>query len=628
MARGGLRPVHRRHRAAEEHRPPARGLCRACRRVARAAPARDRLPRAAQRAGASRRAAAAARRDGPGSVPGLRARRGPRAPLPGRGALRLSGPLRGLRSSDRRGNGVWRAGDRSAQLVADRARPGRGGAVRSTRDRVDPRSPRAGAHRRGLREHLRSRKLDERHTWRGVAERTAGVTRSWSRWPPPESAPGQDRGDLATAAAALRHRPLHVRMLEQLREHCDIDAFVETDPPKSRRRRGVGRARPKFEVKERVRAGYDSVVFCLGNSEFHAEALDLLRRRRSGVVLAHDVRLSGLYAWTAAFRPELLPHGFLDSLRSMYAPRAAGRGLTGWLDWHEADRYGIYMAREAIGLADRYLVHSDYAAQVAMLDSAPATSGRSSGSSSVPRPSEVPGAAGRASAGDRQPWGRRRGKADGEGRRGVRPSRRAASERHARGRRASASEAEAQRCHEAARRFGVEERVRITGPVDDDEFRRWLEQATLAVQLREHSNGETQATIADCLAAGIPTVVTALGSARELPDDVVAKVEREISAQDLAEEYPACWPTPDDAGDGRSRPASCGGALVLFAGAVLLRAARPRRGVHAEGGLGSGRPCRPSHDGRPGASKPPERLSAANLLWRRHERAIDALARA
>ena len=30
----------------------------------------------------------------------------------------------------------------------------------------------------GLREHLRSRKLDERHTWRGVAERTAGRTKS------------------------------------------------------------------------------------------------------------------------------------------------------------------------------------------------------------------------------------------------------------------------------------------------------------------------------------------------------------------------------------------------------------------------------------------------------------------
>jgi glycosyltransferase involved in cell wall biosynthesis len=393
----------------------------------------------------------------------------------------------------------------------------------------------------GLREHLRSRKLDERHTWRGVAERTAETYEELI-------ATGRRQVRVRPRIAVISPLPPQrsgiahytYRMLDQLRDHCDIDAFVETDPAEVQAPLGVSVERvSKFEVKERVRAGYDTVVFCLGNSEFHAEALDLLRRRQSGVVLAHDVRLSGLYSWTAAFRPELLPHGFLDSLRSMYMHRVPPDvGLTGWLDYREADRYGIYMAREAIGLADRYLVHSDYAAQIAMLDSVPGDERKVERIQfRFPDPNEAP----QARSDEQAPVIVTLGVvAEVKQTAKIVEAFGQVADRHPNATLAvvgpSASEAETQRCREAARRYGVEERVRITGPVDDDEFRHWLEQATLAVQLREHSNGETQATIADCLAAGIPTVVTALGSARELPEDAVAKVEREISAQDLGEE--------------------------------------------------------------------------------------------
>jgi glycosyltransferase involved in cell wall biosynthesis len=59
------------------------------------------------------------------------------------------------------------------------------------------------------------------------------------------------------------------------------------------------------------------------------------------------------------------------------------------------------------------------------------------------------------------------------------------------------------------------------------------------VQLREASNGETSAAIARCLAAGVPTIVTAIGSAAELPDDCVVKVPRDVSADDLGDEIAA-----------------------------------------------------------------------------------------
>ena len=61
---------------------------------------------------------------------------------------------------------------------------------------------------------------------------------------------------------------------------------------------------------------------------------------------------------------------------------------------------------------------------------------------------------------------------------------------------------------------GVVERIEITGAVDDDEWRQWLDRATVAVQLRESASGETSAAVLECLAAGVP-VVTNLATAAE-----------------------------------------------------------------------------------------------------------------
>jgi glycosyltransferase involved in cell wall biosynthesis len=396
----------------------------------------------------------------------------------------------------------------------------------------------------GLRERLRSRRLEERHTWRGVARRTA---ETYEELAEAGRRPTRRRPRIAVVSPLPPQRSgiadYTYRMVAQLVEHCDIDAFVEGEIRDVEAPPGVSVDHiRRFETKERVRAGYDSVIFCLGNSEFHAEALALLRRRRGGVVLAHDVRLSGLYSWTHAYRPDLLPFGFLDALRSMYGHRVPPNvGKTGWLDYEEADRHGIYMAREAIALADRYLVHSEYAAQIARLDAAPGDAGKVDVIQQlVPDPSELP----RARPDEAAPVILTIGL--------VAPVKQTAkiveafahiAARHPSAALAvvgpSASDVETERCAELARAFGLEDRVHITGAVDDTAFRGWLERAALAVQLREYSNGETQATISDCLAAGIPTIVTALGSARELPDEAVVKVERGVSAEALGEEMSA-----------------------------------------------------------------------------------------
>ena len=55
------------------------------------------------------------------------------------------------------------------------------------------------------------------------------------------------------------------------------------------------------------------------------------------------------------------------------------------------------------------------------------------------------------------------------------------------------------------------------------------------MQLRTLSNGEASAAVADCLAAGLPTLVTDLGWASELPADAVARVPPDASPRLLAD---------------------------------------------------------------------------------------------
>ena len=85
-----------------------------------------------------------------------------------------------------------------------------------------------------------------------------------------------------------------------------------------------------------------------------------------------------------------------------------------------------------------------------------------------------------------------------------------------------------------ARSLGVDKKMDITEAVSDEQYTQWLEQATLAVQLRASSNGESSGTIGECLAAGIPTIITALGPAGLLSNDAVSKVSVDVAPEELA----------------------------------------------------------------------------------------------
>lgn len=77
------------------------------------------------------------------------------------------------------------------------------------------------------------------------------------------------------------------------------------------------------------------------------------------------------------------------------------------------------------------------------------------------------------------------------------------------------------------------EQLLMTGRVSDEDYRAWLEHVIGTVQLRLATRGETSAAVLDCLATGKPLVVNALGSAAELPADLVIMLPADFTDDEL-----------------------------------------------------------------------------------------------
>jgi glycosyltransferase involved in cell wall biosynthesis len=217
-----------------------------------------------------------------------------------------------------------------------------------------------------LLERLRRPDIRERFAWRRIADRTA-----------------ETYDEVASRRRPVRRRrrilcvaPLPAvgadgettrRVLEALADRCDIDLLVDGDveqPPT-----GVEPVSPRgLDRVERLRCGYDGKVYWLGNSLEYALPLHMLRGRR-GVVIAYNVRLTSLYASASAARPDLEPRKLVDVLHSMYGDRVPAKlDSTGVQDDAVADRYGVYMAKEAIAHSTTFFVHLPAALAIARLD--------------------------------------------------------------------------------------------------------------------------------------------------------------------------------------------------------------------------------------------------------------------
>jgi len=373
------------------------------------------------------------------------------------------------------------------------------------------------------------------------------------------------------------------RLAAELSELADIEVFVDGPP---HQREAILRAdapagitaRPLASLTrvEAVAGPFDSTIYCIGNSEYHTGALDLALRR-PGIVLAHDVRLTNLYRFAQWQHPDATPGGFHATLQRMYAGGLPSNiGSSGGLDQDEAERWGVLMARDLIGASLRFLTTSDFAATLARLDALPAdrdrvaSAGFAIATSDSAQPPPVAAAA------------------------GERPgppvvasfgvvsrvkqvdlvvtafTRVAATYRDARLVFAGpAGDAERRAIEAVAAAGGIGDRVDVVGEISSDGYRDLLDRAWVAVQLRAVTNGESSAAIGDCLAAGVPTIVTAIGASRSLPRDAVVAVAPAIDPADLGDLLISLLDSPE-------RRTALGAAAVTYATANTFRHAAER----------------------------------------------------
>jgi glycosyltransferase involved in cell wall biosynthesis len=315
-------------------------------------------------------------------------------------------------------------------------------------------------------------------------------------------------------------------LLPPLAELCEVTLLSDVDPglvsvPSAVRVERLS----SLGLLEAANGRYDEVLFCIGNSSSHIFEEHFLRNR-PGAVLLHDVRLTGLYTEMNRLAPGLAQHlgGFPGLLHGMYPGRypallAPNNGIA----IEDQDRYGVLMVADVARIATRLFVHSHHAADLVELDCGHRPE------VIFPHPCEeielrrIPDADQVVSFGVVS-WLKRSdvlvdamagatdwrlalvGEVGGDQRRLYRAK---------------------------AVATGREEALTITGAVERTEYVRWLSRATIAVQLRCVTNGESSGSVAECMAAGVPTVVSDIGSFAELPDNVVVKVPADLSAEEL-----------------------------------------------------------------------------------------------
>ncbi|MDL2285938.1 glycosyltransferase [Desulfococcaceae bacterium OttesenSCG-928-F15] len=87
----------------------------------------------------------------------------------------------------------------------------------------------------------------------------------------------------------------------------------------------------------------------------------------------------------------------------------------------------------------------------------------------------------------------------------------------------------------------LEKQIDITGWAEVKIFKKYLEAADVAVQLRKLSRGETSGTVLDCMNYGLPVIVNAHGSNANLPKNSVYMLNDEFTDTELASALEDLW---------------------------------------------------------------------------------------
>jgi glycosyltransferase involved in cell wall biosynthesis len=280
-----------------------------------------------------------------------------------------------------------------------------------------------------------------------------------------------------------------------------------------------------------------NVLYSMGNSGFHRHVYDLLRVR-PGAVLLHDAQLTGFFgAYAGSQRPED-PNGWLlERVQQRYGAAIPTDELSrAMLSWVERDALGIHMTAEVLRHAEQAFVHSAFAREIAERESA--TLDRGVRVTVMPFGMPAPDGAGLRGKAAEPPVVVHMGALSETKDVAILIEAFAAfAVKHPAARLVLAGPAdESGRAHweSLARERAPATDVEVTGHLDAERYAELLRRADLAVQLRRISNGEASGAVCDCLAAGIPTIVTDLGWMGELPRGAVAHVPRGVPAAQLA----------------------------------------------------------------------------------------------
>ena len=369
-------------------------------------------------------------------------------------------------------------------------------------------------------------------TWDAVAQRTIDAIDSVI------GPAGPTRTELPVRVAIVGPMPptesgiadYNARLVPALARKAEVDLFTPGGPPPKPIAPGVRWLSPRALKETASPWAYDAVVYTVGNSDDHHDLYDLAQEF-PGVLWMHDVRLPGLYL---TYAKERLPEGTADEFLRDRLLRQYRRRLPLQLDWTTEAlstqwiEHGLGLSKELVDVARAVVVSSHTAERLLALDQQP-------DARPMPRVEVLPLAAPPPLAG-RAPAARSlvclgmvapvkapellisalASIADatltfvgpvGDGYRAV--------------------------LEEHASATGVRDRVAFTGRVSTDEYTRQLRTATVALQLRHETNGESSAAVLDCLAAGLP-VITNLPAAAELPSGTVHLVPWDVDSVTLA----------------------------------------------------------------------------------------------
>jgi glycosyltransferase involved in cell wall biosynthesis len=323
----------------------------------------------------------------------------------------------------------------------------------------------------------------------------------------------------------------NAQLLPELAKRCELDVFT----PTSWTGAPIDDVRwfPPRALKDTCSPwSYDAVVYTVGNSDDHHDLYELAQEF-PGLLWMHDVRLPGLLTTYAeervAPKTQFLQHRLLQQYRRRLPIHLREDPHLPTFEYIAA---GIGLTKELVDVARGVVVSSELAARLVRLDQQPDAATTPTWVVPHAFPAPTPDAGARelhslVSMGMVSPL------------KGSELLVGAVGALHAQGVEATLTfvgpvdDAYREHLESLATSLGVGDRVRITGRADEATYQRWMRSATLAVQLRQTTNGESSGAIAGAMSAGLP-VVTNAHAARELPDGTVSLVPWDIDARDLA----------------------------------------------------------------------------------------------